>query len=224
MQHDESRQALRLAADSVRHPRAHARPAENAGTGVHEKLGRSVVEQVGFARAKHRDLVGDSGNVRDVLAEPHAALAVLAEFFHRAKQLVVLLERAVHEGEALTLHELVGNVAPMPLGQFRLPVVQLQLRRATAHEQVDDVFGLGREMRLAGEERVHAVSPCAVAAKQRAKRDRAKAHRALAEKMAAGALLKIHHSRVIVSSRLSMTRATIVHAENAASPVTGRVA
>ena len=127
MQHHEPRQALRLAADAVRHPGAHARPPEDPGAGVHEQLGRRVVEQVGLAGAEHRHLVGDAGDVWDVGAEPHARLAVLTELFHRAKQFFLILERAVHEGKPLALDERLGDVATVAPGQFRLPVEQLQL-------------------------------------------------------------------------------------------------
>ena len=84
-----------------------------------------MVEEIRFTRAKHRDLVGDAGDVRDIFTEPHPRLAVLTKFFYRPEQLVVLLKRAVHEREPFAFHELVRDVTAVPLGKFRFPVVQL---------------------------------------------------------------------------------------------------
>ena len=63
-QHDEARQILVLAAQAVRQPRAHARPAELRRAGVEEELRRRVVELVGAHRLDDRDVVDDRRQVR----------------------------------------------------------------------------------------------------------------------------------------------------------------
>src|SRR5205814_851778 len=87
LQYDEARQILRLAPDAVSDPRAHARPAELAGTGVHEQLRRRVIEQAGRCRMHERDVVHDARGVREQFADPRAAPAVLPELAPRAEQL-----------------------------------------------------------------------------------------------------------------------------------------
>ena len=49
-ENDEPRKSLRFAADAVGDPCAHAGPAKLAGTGVHEKFGRRVIEEISGAR------------------------------------------------------------------------------------------------------------------------------------------------------------------------------
>ena len=50
LQHDKSGEVLRLAAETVVHPRPDARPAELAGASVHKQFGRRMVEQGRLAR------------------------------------------------------------------------------------------------------------------------------------------------------------------------------
>ena len=50
-EHDESRQALRLRAEPVEHPRTHARAALHDRAGVHEGVRRIVIDLLGVHRA-----------------------------------------------------------------------------------------------------------------------------------------------------------------------------
>ncbi len=68
-----------LAAQAVREPRAHARPAGDRRAGVHERVGRVVVDRLGLQRADDADLVGDRADVREDLADLLARLAALLE-------------------------------------------------------------------------------------------------------------------------------------------------
>ena len=79
-QHDERRQILVLAAQTVADPRAHARPAGLLAAGLDEGDGRIVIDGVGVDRLDDGDVVDDLGGVRQQFAEPGAGLAVLAEF------------------------------------------------------------------------------------------------------------------------------------------------
>ena len=92
LQHDEPRQVARLAADAVGDPGPHARPAELRRAGVHEQLGRAVVEHVGRHRPHDADVVGDRRQVRQALGDRLPALAVLGELALRAQQLGVPLD------------------------------------------------------------------------------------------------------------------------------------
>ena len=58
-QHHETRQIRALAAQPVSQPRAHAGTADDLEAGVHEDLGRRVVELRGVHRPHDRDVVGD---------------------------------------------------------------------------------------------------------------------------------------------------------------------
>ena len=49
----------RLAAQAVGQPRAHRRPAGDRRAGVHERVGRVVVDRLGLQRADDADVVGD---------------------------------------------------------------------------------------------------------------------------------------------------------------------
>ena len=61
---DERRQVLRLRAETVGDPGAHARPAELHGPGVHQELAGSVIESVRDHRLHDRDVIGRFGQVR----------------------------------------------------------------------------------------------------------------------------------------------------------------
>ena len=65
--HDESRQILRLAAQAVGDPGAHARPAELLRPRIHEELSGRVVECVGHHGLDYRHLVYDLGKMRNQL-------------------------------------------------------------------------------------------------------------------------------------------------------------
>ena len=136
----------------------------------------------------------------------------------------------VHEGEALALDErLAGSAGRCSSIELRLVVEQLELARPAGHEQVDDVLGARREVAGLGRQRIGqgggsraACEPALV--EQRGQRDAAEADRAAAEEVAARLLAEVRsgiegrtwrhggHSRVMVSSRFSSTRATVVQA------------
>ena len=84
-QHDEARQILRLGAQAVEHPRAHARPARDDRAGVHERVRRIVIDLLGPHRADDADVVGDAADVREELADLLAGLAELLEAVLRAE-------------------------------------------------------------------------------------------------------------------------------------------
>ena len=58
-QHHEAGQVVALAAQAVQQPRTHARPAGDGRAGVHERVGRIVVDRLGHHRADDAQVVGD---------------------------------------------------------------------------------------------------------------------------------------------------------------------
>ena len=104
LQHHEARQVLRLAADPVGDPGAHARPPEPRRAGVHETLRRAVIEVVRRdarrpARGRRRSLAmfGSSSDTHAPL------LPCCLNSRLRAQQLRRFLGERVHEREALAL-------------------------------------------------------------------------------------------------------------------------
>ena len=102
-----------------------------------------MVELRRLHRADDGDVVGDLRQVGQQLRDLGARLAVLLELERRAEQ----LRRALDEREPLALDELFGNVLTVVLGQGRLRIEQIDLRRRPGHEQIDDALDLRREMR-----------------------------------------------------------------------------
>ena len=63
LQHDEPGQIVALAAQTVSHPSAHARPALESGAGVHEVIRGGVLGMIGDHRADDGHVVDASGHV-----------------------------------------------------------------------------------------------------------------------------------------------------------------
>ena len=144
-QHDERGQILVLAAEAIAEPRAHRRAAGKLRTGVHEERGRVVIERLGVKALHEADVVHDGPELREQFAQPHAGLAVLRELVGRREELGVLPDLR----EPDVLYQFLGHLLAVALGQLRLGIEQVEMRRAAGLEEVDDVLGLGREVRLA---------------------------------------------------------------------------
>ena len=130
-------------AQAVGDPRAHRGVAGALVAGEQQHLGGGVVELVGPHRVDDRHVVDDRGEVRQQLADPRAALAVLGELVGRAEE----LGRALDEGEPLALEDFLGAGRAVELVELGLVVEQVVLRRRAGHVQVDDPLGLGRQQR-----------------------------------------------------------------------------
>ena len=185
----EAGQVLVRAAEAVRHPRAHARPAFARAAGVEQQLRRRVVELVGGHRLDERDVVHVLRQLRHGVAHPRARLAVLRKFMRRAHQ----LRYARGEGKPSAFQVLVRTILAVAFLQLRLEVEHVQHRRRTGHVQVNDALGLGRKVRLARLERLcgikrHVGRRGLRAAHDRGQRRGAQAHPRLAEKLPARAM------------------------------------
>ena len=83
----EAREVLVLGAESIGSPRAQRRTALAVVTGEEQEFSRRVIELVRVHRLHERDLVGDLLEVRDGVAHPESALAVLLEGARGAHEL-----------------------------------------------------------------------------------------------------------------------------------------
>ena len=144
-QDDERRQVLVERAQAVGDPGAQAGPAGDLVAGLHEGDGRLVVDGVGVHAADEAHVVDHLGRVRQQLADPHAALAVLGELVLRRRDGKPRLA-AGHGRQPLALADRVGQVLVVPCVHLRLVVVEVDLRRAADHVQIDDVLGLAGEV------------------------------------------------------------------------------
>ena len=142
---DESRQVLVERAQSVGSPGAQARPAGDLVARLGEGDGRFVVDGVGVHAADETHFVDHLGRVRQQFADPHAALAVLGELVFRRRDGEPRLA-AGHRRQPLALADGLGQVLVVPGVHLRLVVVEIDLRRAADHVQVDDVLGLAGEV------------------------------------------------------------------------------
>ena len=81
----------------------------------------------------------------------------------------------------------VGSGLAGVLGEQRLGVERVDVRRPAVHEQVDDVLGLGREVRRVRQQRIAAGrGGCLCCAEQVAEGQCAEAHAAALKQLAAG--------------------------------------
>ena len=80
-------------------------------------------------------------DVRQQLADPGAALAVLGELEHRRDARERLLPRR-HAGDPLAHADRGGQLLAVVLRELRLVVEQVDVRRPARHEQVDHALGL----------------------------------------------------------------------------------
>ena len=156
-------------------------------------------------------VVHDLRGVRQQFADPRARLPVLLELEDGARHREGALPRR-HAGDALAHANAAGQFGAGELVERRLVVEQIHLRGAARLVQEDHALGLGREMRQARQTagRVGLRRGEAVLRQQRTERGDPDAGAAAREEMAPG---DVHtYSLVMVSSRLRMVLATVVHA------------
>ena len=145
---DEAGQVLVLGPEPVEHPRPDARPRLAGVAAVHQHQRGFMVRHVGVHRPDHADVVDALGRLREQLADLDAALAVLLELERRGERRAGLpLGRQVRRQRLARL-----------FGQRGLGVERVDMGRPAVHEQVDDPFGLRRELRRLRRQRVGPVA------------------------------------------------------------------
>ena len=105
-----------------------------------------MVDRLRVHALDETELIGDLGGVRQKIAHPRAALAVLLERFDRREHQLPL-RVARHRAEAFPRQIFIGNRRPMQLLQFRLVIEQIDMRRRAIHEQINHPLRLRRKMR-----------------------------------------------------------------------------
>ena len=176
------------AAEPVAHPSAHARPAGKHRASLEQRCGRVVVDSIGVHALDHAHIVDDFGQVMQWLAQPSAGLAVAGEL----ERTWGTGERGLaggHRGLALGRINGLGHFLPEALGQVRLVVEEIHLRRAAGLEKINHPLGLGREVRQTGLA-TYGVALGRLRVEQRAKRDTAQSERA-ASKEGTASMLRV---------------------------------
>ena len=137
--HHEVRQIVARVAQAVRHPRAHARAAHDAGARVQEVVGIGVLVELAGHRAHHAEVVRAARHVREERRHLEPALAVARELPRAAKRGAVVVElRGLHAG---------GERLAVPLRERGLRVERVHLRRTAVHVEEDHAARGGREVR-----------------------------------------------------------------------------
>ncbi len=142
-QHDVARQIVGLRAQSVEQPRTHAGAALDDGAGVHERVGRVVIDLLRVHRADDADVVRQLRDVREETGNLLARLAVFLEVHERSARFQF---RVLQLRELLPLGERFGERLAVQLLQLRLPVKCLQVRGPARHAEMNDALGLLRKM------------------------------------------------------------------------------
>src|SRR5262249_164768 len=187
-------------------------------TGVHQDLTGCVVHGIRLHGANETEFVHDAARVREQLADFDAAASVPGEFVLRTEQGGVWID----ERGSVSAQQLRRRQPAVVAGQLRLRIEQLQMAGSAGMKQINDVLGLGREVRTGTRRRGPLLR------QQRSGGDGGKAGPAFAEKPAAregsrpGGFEFLRNSSHItilrnqgrhnVSSKFSITRLTIVHA------------
>ena len=87
-------------------------------------------------------IVGDGGEVRQKLAHPDPALALLAELEFRGNNELLLAEG--HGGDALPLADRFRQWCLEEFVEIWLVIEEVDLARRSGHEKEDHALGLGR--------------------------------------------------------------------------------
>ena len=144
-EHDEGRQVLVERAEAVGDPGAEAGAAGDLVPGLDVGDRRFVVDRLGVHAPDEANVVDHLRHVRQHLAHPHVVLAVLGELVFRGRNRESLLPRG-HRREPLALPDRIRQVLVVVLAHLGLVVVQVHLRRAADHVQVDHLLRLGGEV------------------------------------------------------------------------------
>ena len=138
---DEVGQVLIGGTKTVGKPGSNAGTTGNLGAGLHEGDTRAMVNCLGIHGIDHRDVIGNARSVWEQFAHPGSALSVLGELVGRPDERKARLV-AGHAGEALTLANRFRKfLAVFPVEAWFM-VEQVDLRRTTSLEEINDALGL----------------------------------------------------------------------------------
>src|SRR5579872_6279876 len=127
LDHDERREVLILASQSIRHPRAYARKASDDRAGVPLVVRERVIDRPALRGMNECQIVDDAAHVREQLGNPLPRLTVLLELIRAAHQRAGI---ALSNGDlALSLKRFA-----VELLKHRLVVESVHLADTTGHE------------------------------------------------------------------------------------------
>src|SRR6185295_10362101 len=113
-EHDKSRQVTVFSSQSIRHPGAHARPAEAWTAGVHEQLRRRMVELIGVNSLQKSEFISCACYMRQMIRDPCAALSPLLEHRLRSQH----FRNTADKGKALPIQKRLRASFAIKLLQF----------------------------------------------------------------------------------------------------------
>jgi hypothetical protein len=195
-EHHVSRQVLSVAAEAVGEPGAEGWATSGDASGVHGVEALGVVVHAGGHGADEGDVIDYVSEVREELADFHAALAVLGEGPGGTEDLGGGLSEVV-------ILDLTGEFLPVVFGEHGFGIKQIHLRGAAHHEEGDHGFGLavvvgalGREVVafITAQHGLHGGGEQPVLFQQRGQRERAQAKTIGVKKVTARAELGWGHN------------------------------
>ena len=138
--HDDVRRQVTVhRTETVRNPRADARPAGELKASLQKRDRRIVVDRLGMYRAHHTKLVRHSAKVGQHLAQLQAALAMCGKTVfrggHRQRFLV-----GRHAGQPLPAPNRVRQFLTAMLLELRFWIKKIHLRRGSIHMEINQVF------------------------------------------------------------------------------------
>ena len=146
-EHHEAGKVVGFRTQPVEHPRSKARTTRDDRSAVHERVRRIVIDLFGPHRTDDARLVDDAANVREELADHLSRSTERLEPVSRAHARELL---SLELRDLLTLRQRFGHRSAAHLGELRLVVERLEMRRSAGLIQEDDALGLRRKV-----ERVH---------------------------------------------------------------------
>lgn len=137
---DEGGEVIGDVSKAIGDPGSHAGAARDRGAGIHEGVGRVMIDLIGLQGSDDTDVVGDLLEIGQKVGNHLAGLAALFETDVSAEALEgsVLKER-----EFNPLGEFLGDGFAIEFAELRFVIEGLELGRASCHVEIDDAFGLG---------------------------------------------------------------------------------
>ena len=141
--HHEGRQVFVLAAQAIAEPRTHARPTRQLSSGIHEQGCWVMVKSLGVEALHETDIISNRTQMRQEFTHPSSGFAVSGKLIRRGQQLRLLADLS----QADVLYQLLWHPLAVALSQLRFGIEEVEVRGATRLEKVNDVLGLGGEVR-----------------------------------------------------------------------------
>ncbi len=149
-QHDEGREVVIFAAETVADPCAETGAAGLDKPGLDESDGGVVIDGVGVDGFDESDVVGNFGSMWEEFAELHAVAAGGRELKDGRRDGERVLAGG-HAGDALALADGIRQFGAGERGEFGFVIEEIDLRGRAGLVEIDDAFGFGWEVREAGE-------------------------------------------------------------------------